>query len=489
MWHKLTLRSQIYLILLGLILVTFLSCLVIVWHNYRIEILLHSIIEKDLVAYQNAEKLQTSLGNQKGFVSYFLLDGDPEWLKKLGTHRQVFRERLKDAAAVPQNEEALTILATIEKHYYRYIDLKDQVIFYYKTGDRERGADLHKSVRKLFFSILADCERYKELKTREIKQAGNRSFKEAERLRSIAGVLVIATSLIILLLVWILARRILNPLRLMALESKEVDTKIQPGDEVKALHRNIRELIRDVGQKSTHLEKSRQNLEQSERMALVGKLAAGMAHSIRNPLTSVKMRLFSLERNAHFTSIQKEDFEVIAEEIRHVDTIVQNFLEFSRPPKLNFQPISLSTVIDQALQLLEHRLRSYEADVIIDREKRLPLFNGDPEQLKEVIVNIIINACEAMQHGGEIRITETLQVDGQKHSILCLSIQDNGPGIPDTVRENIFQPFFSTKDEGTGLGLSIAMGIVNQHNGTIECISQPGMGTTFVLSFITENMG
>lgn len=439
------------------------------------------------MAYQNAEKLQTSLGNQKGFVSYFLLDGDPEWLKQLGVHRQIFRERLKDAAAIPQTEEARTILSTIESQYYRYIDLKDQVIFLYEFGDKERGVELHKTVRKLFFAILADCDRYKELKTREIQQSASRSFKEADRLRFIAGTLVIATSLIILLLVWILARRILNPLRLMALESKEIDTKAEPGDEVKALHRNIRELIRDVGQKSTHLEKSRQNLEQSERMALVGKLAAGMAHSIRNPLTSVKMRLFSLERNAHFTSTQKEDFSVIAEEIRHVDTIVQNFLEFSRPPKLNFQPISLSAVVDQALQLLEHRLRSYEATVIIDREKRLPVFNGDPEQLKEVIVNIIINACEAMQQGGEIRITETLQTDGQKNSILCLSIQDSGPGIADTIRENIFQPFFTTKDEGTGLGLSIAMGIVNQHNGTIECISQPGAGTTFMLSFVKEN--
>ena len=110
----------------------------------------------------------------------------------------------------------------------------------------------------------------------------------------------------------------------------------------------------------SELAKSREHLLQAEKMAMVGKLAAGMAHSIRNPFTSVKMRLFSMGRTLQMTLAQKEDFEVISEEIRHIDTIVQNFLEFSRPPKLVMQSISPSTVVDNTLQLLAHRLKSYE---------------------------------------------------------------------------------------------------------------------------------
>ena len=138
-------------------------------------------------------------------------------------------------------------------------------------------------------------------------------------------------------------------------------------NEIKALSRAVRGLIEDVDQTHCELEKSREHLLQAEKMALVGKLAAGMAHSIRNPFTSVKMRLFSLGRTLELTDTQKEDFDVISEEIRHIDTIVQNFLEFSRPPKLKMQPISPSAVVDLALQLLEHRLKSYDVNVKVIR--------------------------------------------------------------------------------------------------------------------------
>ena len=135
------------------------------------------------------------------------------------------------------------------------------------------------------------------------------------------------------------------------------------GDEVKALSHSVRGLIQNVDQTQSELQKSRESLLQADKMALVGKLAAGMAHSIRNPFTSVKMRLFSLNRSLKLSDTQKEDFDVISEEIRHVDTIVQNFLEFSRPPKLKIQSISPSVVVDQAIALLKHRLKSYDVEV------------------------------------------------------------------------------------------------------------------------------
>ena len=114
-------------------------------------------------------------------------------------------------------------------------------------------------------------------------------------------------------------------------------------------------LIRDVDQTQSRLARSQAHLVQSEKWAVVGKLAAGVAHSIRNPLTSVKIRLFSLGRTLSLSSGQKEDLEVISEEIRHIDTILQNFLAFSRPPKPKMQKISPSDVVDLACQLLWHR--------------------------------------------------------------------------------------------------------------------------------------
>jgi signal transduction histidine kinase len=178
---------------------------------------------------------------------------------------------------------------------------------------------------------------------------------------------------------------------------------------------------------------------------------------------------------------QQEDFEVISDEIRHIDTIVQNFLEFSRPPKLKMQQISPSTVIDGAIQLLQHRLKSYDVSVDIRRKQLLPQITADPEQLKEVIVNLVVNACEAMHKGGKIDIAETIDDSDPSRAVAVITLQDNGPGISETFQTKIFQPFFTTKEEGTGLGLSIAERIVKEHHGWITVTSAEGEGTAFMI--------
>jgi signal transduction histidine kinase len=193
------------------------------------------------------------------------------------------------------------------------------------------------------------------------------------------------------------------------------------------------------------------------------------------------MRLFSLNRTLELDATQEEDFSVISQEIRHIDTIVQNFLEFSRPPKLMMQPVSPSSIVDNALQLLSHRLKSYAVEVRVIRPAPLPEVQGDPEQLKEVLVNLIINACEEMKEGGTITIEERL-FGQQPHQYAVLSLADSGPGIPEDLKEKVFQPFFTTKDEGTGLGLSIATRIVNEHGGRLSLETGLANGATFVIT-------
>jgi signal transduction histidine kinase len=229
------------------------------------------------------------------------------------------------------------------------------------------------------------------------------------------------------------------------------------------------------------LERSRERLLQTERMALVGKLAAEVAHSIRNPMTSIKMRLFSLERTLG-PSKAREDFEVISEEMRHLDNIVRNFLEFSRPPKLQIQKVNVSEVVDNTLQLLEKRLERYGVKVERERHNSLPKIEADPELLKEVMVNLIVNACDAMQEGGRILITEEEGLAERMGRAVLIQFADTGAGIPDQLREKIFQPFFTTKEEGTGLGLSIAARIMEEHGGRLEVRSEEKLGSTFIIT-------
>ncbi len=486
MWKRINLRIRIYLILAMLIFITSSGGLVMVWYTYRSEDLFTYIIDKNVAAFHVAEALETALVNQKGFVSYYFLDNDPDWLRQLGEYRQIFRERLREANSLVENESQKEALRRLELEYNKYIQIKDRVIAHYKAGERDVGSILHKEARSHFFRTLDLCEEYRVLYTQRIAQVRNESRVQATKLRIIAGTAIFIVLCLGLILAFVLIRQILEPVRRMAMEADREKTPIVGGNEVKALRQSVRGLIEDIDQTQLELEKSRESLLQSEKMAMVGKLAAGVAHSIRNPLTSVKMRLFSLSRALDLPFSQREDFEVISEEIGHIDKIVQNFLEFSRPPKLKMQQHSPSEVVDLVLQLLRHRLESSNINVILHRKVVLPKIPIDPEQIKEVLVNLLVNACEAMEEGGLIEIYEE---EGFVHPIgkvIIIRLSDNGPGIPESIKDNVLQPFFTTKEEGTGLGLSIAERIVTNHGGSLDLRSKEGEGTTFIITLAVE---
>jgi signal transduction histidine kinase len=477
-----SLGTRVHLILIALVVITMAGGMVTVWYTYRMEDLLASVTEKDIVAFQTAEALEIALVNQKGFVSYYFIEGDPAWLRQLGEFRQIFKQRLNDALHKAESEREREILDHIKAEYARYITLKDRVISYYQQGQRETGTVLHRQVRELFFTVLKLCEKYRDIHKERILQAKSDSRVEAARLRIIAAAAVGTGLLLAVLLAFVLGSQILGPVRRLTAEVGREEGTAAAGDELKALSHGVRGLIQNADQTQTELQKSRESLLQTERMALVGKLAAGMAHSIRNPFTSVKMRLFSLSRSLKLSDSQKEDFDVISQEIRHIDTIVQNFLEFSRPPKLRIQPISPSMVVDQAVQLLKHRLKSYDVEVTIERQRNLPEIDADPEQLKEVLVNLVVNACEAMEKGGSVVIREQEPAVRSRDRLAVIQVSDNGPGIPDSIRDKVLRPFFTTKEEGTGLGLSIAARIIAEHRGRLDIESNQGRGVRFIIS-------
>ena len=485
-WRQISLKSRIYILLTAIFLATFGGATAMFWYSYRIEDVLTHITDESLVAFQSAESLETALVNQKGFVSYFFLDGNPNWLIQLESYRRIFSEQLGQARLLAQNEDQRDTIDRIARAYDQYIRQKDQVIAYYKAGRVNFGSRLHQGVRSQFFAILQMCEDYKQQHTRAIMAAKQKSLEEATRLRETALAVIAIHLLLVALLAYLLANQILNPVRALILETARAEPVDLTGNHVKTLSHRVRGLIEDVGHTQVALEKSRENLLQAEKMAMVGKLAAGMAHSVRNPFTSVKMRLFSLSRSLELSGMQKEDFEVISEEIDHIDTIVQNFLEFSRPPKLQMQAVSPSTVVDTALALLRYRLQSYNVTATVHRDGILPAVDADPDQLKEVLVNLIVNACEAMGGGGTIAISERVLVRRGRQRQVVIRITDDGPGMPADIIEKVFDPFFSTKEEGTGLGLSIVDRIVREHGGSVDVVSMEGQGTTFTIVLPTK---
>ncbi|WP_428567652.1 MAG: ATP-binding protein [Solidesulfovibrio sp. DCME] len=470
------LRTRVYLLLGGLLLVNMAGPVIMVWYAAMARDLYTATADKDLAALTAAHELENALLNQKGYATYFYLSQDQTWLVKLDESRRTFQlwlERLREQVEAP---EAVALLDGIEAAYKDYAEAKDNVIRLYQQGRVEAAKGQHWAVREDFDGLRELCERFKDFFRARMRETGQVYLERTDLVMGVAVIGVVINATLGFFLAYVLVGQILDPIRRLARGERGKEALAGFSDEVKAIGEKFRNLEKDV-------DKAHTDLMQSEKLALAGRLAAGVAHTIRNPLTSVKMRLFSLERGLKLTPSQQEDFEVIAEEIGHIDTIVRNFLEFARPPKLTAQPVSLSVVVDTTLNLLRHRLESYNVAVSVERARMLPEINADPDQLKEALVNLVLNACEAMVEGGSLCIREEVGLLEPHGRVLALRVTDSGPGVDPALLDTIFQPFFTTKGEGSGLGLPIVRRIVEEHGGWITIQSPPGGGATFTMVF------
>lgn len=478
-----SLRQRVYLANAVLLGITVMGTIAMIWYTYKTEDLFTGIVARHIPLYQAAESLETSLLKQKGFLSYYLLDQNPEWLRQLADFKLDFESRLAAAAPLVTKEWEKQDFSRIESLYATYIASKDRVLMLYEKGDPGAGAALHREVRANFFKIYELCEKFKTAHKKAIDLVVEDSRSDARNLRYIGLLAIVTVVLLSLLINYIFTRHILGPIRKLAEEADQMGDGRVAGNELAALKSSVHGLIENAEQTHAELVRSRESLMQSEKMALVGQLAAGTAHSIRNPLTSIKMRLFSLGKSTTLSKDQHENISVISTEIGQINKILENFLEFSRPPKLTMKAQSPSLVVDNTLRLLEQRLKSYGVMVHIVRSEPLDNVLLDAGQFKEVLANIIINACEAMEKGGRITITETMDNINKNRDTAVIRIQDTGPGIPASIQDEIFNPFFTTKDDGTGLGLSICFNIISEHGGCLVLNdSQEGKGACFTIT-------
>lgn len=480
MFQKVSLRLRLFLLITALALLNLLGSLGTVWYTYRTQSLYAAVLDQDVSALTAAQKMETELIMQKGLTSYFFLTNDEKWLAQLLERTRNFKHWLTVAREMNNIEEARGILNEIESRFIQYGFDRDNVIALYKGGKRKEGENLHWKVRDQFFAIFDLAEKFKTAHERQIADLQRKFRRSSSKMAVFAWAAIPCVLIISILLTAIILRQILSPIRRLAMGKEGPKRPI--GDEVQAVKNRLDDLVENIGQTQAKLMESQAHLIQSEKLAMVGKLAAGVAHSVRNPLTSVKMRLFTLERSLQLTPPQKEDLDVISEEIRHIDTILRNFLEYSRPPKLKMHTASPSDVVDMTLQLLRHRFDSYRTEVQVIRTGRLPEIPIDTDQLKEVLVNLMVNACEAMGEGGTIQIQEETGLRENIGEVALIEVHDNGPGIPAALVDKIFQPFFSSKEEGSGLGLSIARRIIEEHGGEINAKPDEGIGATFVIS-------
>jgi hypothetical protein len=215
-------------------------------------------------------------------------------------------------------------------------------------------------------------------------------------------------------------------------------------------------------------------LDVSARLAAISRLTGGVAHEIKNPLNAMALHLEVLRSRL---DTEQPEVDVIAREIKRLDTVVKTFLSFNRPVELQARPIDLGQVVEQVIALvsIDAQAKNIQIDTALTDKLWL---SGDPDLLKQAILNVVNNGLEAMSEGGKLDIrTEWIGADCQ------VRIADAGAGIPPEIQDQIFNLYFTTKEQGSGIGLATTFRVVQLHSGTIDFVSEPGRGTTFRLRF------
>ncbi|MDH3349135.1 MAG: ATP-binding protein [Desulfobulbaceae bacterium] len=238
------------------------------------------------------------------------------------------------------------------------------------------------------------------------------------------------------------------------------------------------DLIRSLNMLFHVLEDKHNQLIQSAKLAAVGKVTAGIAHEINNPLNNISLTAEVLLED--LPNIENDDrMEMVSDIVTQADRareVVRHLLDFSRSRKPSaWEKVDLVELIRTTQSLLRNQLRIGRVNVRDEMSKYPVIVMGNPNQLQQVLVNIFLNACQAMgEEGGEIKI-----IAREDHGTGLVEISDTGPGISEDIRRNVFDPFFTTKNTGTGLGLSLSYSIIKEHNGELMLSSEPGKGTAF----------
>ncbi|CAK7027510.1 MAG: Adaptive-response sensory-kinase SasA [Desulfovibrio sp.] len=233
-------------------------------------------------------------------------------------------------------------------------------------------------------------------------------------------------------------------------------------------------ILRDI----TEVKRLQADAQRNDRLSALGHLAAGVAHEVRNPLSTIKGVALYIAKRMSPGGREEEAAQRMIDEVDRLDRVVSELLEFARPGAISTAEADLGEVIGRALRLAEADMRSRHIHVVLDVPAGLPPVRVNTERLTQALLNLFLNAAQAMGEGGELRVGARLCAGGQNFSI---TVADNGPGIARDIQAAIFTPYFTTKPSGTGLGLAIVHQIVEGHGGNVSVASQPGRGTEFTL--------
>lgn len=461
----------------------------IISYIYRIQDETYLLMEQNVQSAKKAKELNLSLFEIRSASLTYLFDRSPERIAALQEKQNEFIVLLESAKSSVNTEEESNLLQQIAALFSNYQQTLTNALELHRKGwiAQPNALIVHAS-QDLINTIEEKTNTF--ITSNELAQAAYEDSiqKNDDIIRTAMYALGIGGIILGLVLGWLIARIILNPIYKLVLKVRDAagsevveHIKMSPGKELEELDLHINRLIGRINQAHEDLQKNRELLERSSKLAAIGKIAPALAHEIRNPLTAIKMLIYAMMQEPDISQDKRHDLEIITQEINRVEGFLQNFLKYARPAKPQMQVVSIIPVIKEILQLMVPRFKQSHIRLVEIHEQENLKIKADPDMIKQIVMNLVLNAIESMGQDGELTLTTLVKKDDSDNQQFQIAISDTGPGIPDDIRDSLFDPFVKGKDQGIGLGLSISQRITELHHGWISAANNSGKGATFII--------
>jgi signal transduction histidine kinase len=399
----------------------------------------------NLESFYLGTRLREGIERMNGMLFRYQLSEDAATRESFNEESRALSEKIGQTRNQLRTRDERELVQQIEMAYERYLADTSELLQRGRRGiRRDTAVEVQQQISEKSMALVALADKLVQAQ----HVALTRFFDASERSAGSVQWLLVASVLMLLLLIGSIAalmhRALVAPLRARLNESQTV-------------------------------------IERQEKLASLGVLAAGVAHEIRNPLTAIKFRLFSLKKSLPAELENNEDAVVINNEINRLERIVKDFLQFARPSEPEFTLFPAADLLQTVGGLLSAELEKRAIELKTEPFDGL-ILRADKQQMQQVLINLVQNAADSIERHGVITLRArqgATSVFKQSQPMVVLEVSDSGRGIPSDVEKRIFDPFFSTKEGGTGLGLAIAARIVEKHGGFIQYSTQLDRGTTF----------
>jgi signal transduction histidine kinase len=491
--RRLLLQVSAPAVIIGLLL--FGTCLFGIWYTNRLQDDLHRVVQRNVQSFKAAQELEIRVRQLRYHNFLYLLDPkradlhrseiDSDHARFEQALRQV-KDLVRQAKDAGYKSKATTYVDEIETAYQQYHDwlalLRRQLLPGQPPGDLAEKADAHPVT-----DVVTPCEELLRLDDERMKDIDTQMEtvgRQARWLMLLLGIVGPAGGLIagfgiargLSRSIYQLSVRVQDMAH--RLDQDVASVSIAANGDLHSLDKQLSHVVLRVEEVAERLQRHQREMLRAEQLSAVGQLAASVAHEVRNPLTAVKMLVEVALRSQNRKPLTLNDLQVIHGEVARLEQTVQNFLDFARLPTPQRSRCDLRDVVDQAAELVQARARQQQVEVTVHRPPVEVPVDVDRGQLRTVLVNLFLNALDAMPQGGRLGVETELS---PPHTIR-LSVTDTGSGIAAEITERLFTPFTSTKPTGTGLGLSISRRIVEEHGGTMTAFNRPEGGACFVIA-------